>query len=396
VSGRRVEVELDDRSYEVRVGSGTLSGVASAVRSIVGDDSSRAFVVVDTGVPERFADELIQGLCDRGFDASRSRITPSEQVKSVETYHRLLVEIASSGHTRVDPVIALGGGVVGDISGFVASSYQRGVPVFQCPTTLLSMVDASVGGKTGVNLSIGGGAGGSTLLKNLVGAFHQPSLVVADMDVLESLDARHRKDGLAECIKHGMIGGGLGDDEHAGLLDWMIGHLDGIGRYEATVIEELVSRNVALKASVVAGDEQESTRGKAGGRMLLNFGHTFGHAIETLGDLSPDPRDPGLAPLHHGEAVALGMVAACNAGVALGVCESSISDELESILSRLGLPTRVAGLPATAEIIKRMMRDKKAAGGALRVILPTQRGICEIVRGVDPEVLGVGVDSLRV
>lgn len=399
MSLRRVEVDLPGRKYGVLVGSGALDGVASATRSIVGERASRVFLVVDTGVPGRFADSLRDGLESRGFAVCESRLTPTEQMKSIETYHRLLVEIAGTGHTRVDPVMALGGGVVGDISGFVGASYQRGVPVIQCPTTLLSMVDASVGGKTGVNLTVGdrsgSDSGGSTLLKNLVGAFHQPKLVVADIDVLESLDSRHRRSGLAECVKHGMIGEGL-CAAGKGLLDWMIHHLDGICAFDPVVIEELVARNVALKAGVVVGDEHESTDAKSGGRMLLNFGHTFGHAIETIENLSPDGDEPGLAPLHHGEAVGLGMMAACNASEALGRCDGSVSRELSGVLGSIGLPTRVGGLPATGEIIERMMRDKKAAGGSLRVILPVGRGKCEIVDDPDVLSLAVGIDSIRV
>ncbi len=395
MSVRRVEVNLPGRAYEVRIGGGALGSVASAVRSMAGARASRVFVVVDTGVPERFVDQLSADLASQGFVACVACVTPSEEIKSIETYHRLMVEIASTGHTRVDPVIALGGGVVGDLAGFVAASYQRGVAVIQCPTTLLSMVDASVGGKTGMNLVVPDDAGGSTLLKNLVGAFHQPRLVVADMDVLASLDPRHRRAGLAECVKHGMIGAGLGDDAHAGLMDWMIEELDGIRAFDDSTIEELVGRNVALKASVVVGDEHESTDAKAGGRMLLNFGHTFGHAIETIEGVSPVVDEPGLAPLLHGEAVGLGMVAACCAAVELGMCDRSIGDELVSMLEAIGLPVRVDGLPPGCEILDRMMRDKKMAGGSLRVILPVGWGKCAIVEGADEGAIVAGIDSIR-
>ncbi len=395
MSVRSVEVNLPGREYEVRVGSGALGGVALAARSIAGDKASRVFLVVDTGVPGRFVDGLGGELASQGLAVCVSRVTPSEKIKTIETYHRLLVELAGTGHTRVDPVIALGGGVVGDLAGFVAASYQRGVGVIQCPTTLLSMVDASVGGKTGMNLVVEGEAGEPRLLKNLVGAFHQPRLVVADVEVLDSLDPRHRRAGLAECVKHGMICGGIGDDAHAGLMDWMVEHLDGIRVFDDSTIEELVARNVALKASVVVGDEHESIDAKVGGRMLLNFGHTFGHAIETIEGLSPDVKDPSLAPLHHGEAVGLGMVAACAASVAMGLCDETIVQELSGMLEGIGLPTRVDGLPATGEILDRMRRDKKTAGGSLRVILPVGRGKCEIVDGPDERCIAAGVDAIR-
>jgi len=400
VSTRVVEVELADRGYEVRIGTVVLASAAHSIRAIVGDDARRAFVVVDTGVPEGFVRSLSGDLASIGFEVCIAEITPSEKIKSIETFHRLLVEIASSNHTRIDPVIALGGGVVGDLAGFVAASYLRGVAVIQCPSTLLSMVDASVGGKTGFNLRVPEPDGEATLLKNFVGAFHQPRLVIADIALLESLDQRHRRCGLAECIKHGMIAAGIdggesGEDGNGGLLDWMIGHLDAISGFEPATIEELVARNVALKAVVVSGDERESTSAKCGGRMLLNFGHTFGHAIETLSGVSPDPSDPGLSPLHHGEAVALGMVAACRAGAVLGLCDEAVGQELISMLVALGLPTRVAGLPDSGEIVARMSRDKKAAGADLRVILPVGRGNCEIFRGVEPAALAAGIDAIR-
>ncbi|PCI07873.1 3-dehydroquinate synthase [bacterium] len=389
-----IDVNLPGRAYQVQIGTGTLSSVAQAARAIGGTKASRVFVVVDTGVPTHFSVSLQKELESQGFAVCIAHITPSEKIKSIETYHRLLLDIAATGHTRVDPVIALGGGVVGDLAGFVAASYQRGVPVIQCPTTLLAMVDASVGGKTGFNLVVPNASDEPTIYKNLVGAFHQPSRVIADMNVLGSLDARYRRAGLAECVKHGMICSTIGNG-HEGLMDWMIAHLDGIQSFDSPIMEELVARNVALKATVIMGDEHESTDAKAGGRMLLNFGHTFGHAIETLAGLSPDVNNPDLAPLHHGEAVALGMVAACHSSVAAGRCDASIVQELENILQTIGLPTRVADLPQTGEILERMMRDKKTAGGSLRVILPIGRGECTIVDSPKTSAIEAGIDSIR-
>lgn len=391
-----IDVHLPGRAYQVRVGTGALGTVGSTTRSLVGKKATRAFVVVDTGVPYVFVDAMVKDLESQGMQACIGKVTPSEKIKSIETYHRLLVEIAGSGHTRVDPVIALGGGVVGDLAGYVAASFQRGVPVVQCPTTLLSMVDASVGGKTGFNLTVPNESGETTIYKNLVGAFHQPRYVVADMDVLDSLDARYRRAGLAECVKHGMICGTIGNGHHhEGLMDWMVEHLDGIRSFDTATIQELVARNVALKATVVVNDEHESTDAKVGGRMLLNFGHTFGHAIETIAGLSPDADHPGLAPLHHGEAVGLGMVAACRCGESAGMCESSVGDELVGMLESIGLPTTVSGLPDHDELLSRMGRDKKAAGGELRVILPIGRGKCRIVNGPSVDSLIAGFDSIR-
>lgn len=350
-----------------------------------------AFVVVDSGVPTRFL-EAIERTCDAiGLKVNTATITPTESIKTIETYQDLLTQIASTGHSRVDPVIALGGGIVGDLAGFVAASYRRGVPIIQCPTTLLSMVDASVGGKTGFNLQISNADGSPKLLKNLVGAFWQPDLVIADIDVLDSLDARYRRSGLAECIKHGCIATGF---NHPDLMDWMIANLDQVIAFEPQVISELVARNVALKASVVAADEREDTS-KQGGRMLLNFGHTFGHAIETIAHLSPSKDDLTLAPLHHGEAIALGMVAACRAAESAHNLSPAVGDELVSLLDRIGLPSRVLGLPSNDELIERMGHDKKATAGSIRVIYPIQRGNCEVFTGADPSHLAAGFDSIR-
>ena len=391
MSERIVDVDLTAHAYEVRIGRGALGGVASSARSLLGAKSAKVLIVQDSGVPECFGDELVEALRGEGFETHVCGITPSESIKTIETVQGLLIEAARFGMTRVDGIIALGGGVVGDIAGFVAASYQRGIPVIQCPSTLLSMVDASVGGKTGVNLSVD-----ADLYKNMVGAFHQPALVVADTALLDSLDERQRRCGLAECVKHAMICAGVPDedDAHAGLLVWMREQVGSIVAFDPQSIDELVARNVALKASVVMGDERESPDAKRGGRMLLNFGHTFGHAIETLSGLSPSG-DPADAPLHHGEAVALGMCCACASAEALGMSDGSVGDGLREMLSAIGLPTGVRGLPETGEIVERMGHDKKAAGGSLRVILPIGPGECTIVSDASASALGSGIDSIR-
>ncbi len=391
MSERIVDVDLASHAYEVRIGRGGLGAVASNARTLLGTKSSRVLIVLDTGVPDRFEDRLVNDLRQEGFVTHVCPITPSESIKNIETIQALLIEAARFGLTRVDAVIALGGGVVGDIAGYVAASYQRGVPVIQCPSTLLSMVDASVGGKTGVNLAVD-----NELYKNMVGAFHQPTLVVADTELLDSLEQRQRRCGLAECVKHAMICKSVPDEEeiHADLLDWMRANLDAIASFDHETIDELVARNVALKASVVMGDERESPDAKKGGRMLLNFGHTFGHAIETLESLSPSGK-PEDAPLHHGEAVALGMCCACAGAQSVSMCDDSVSQTLREMLMTIGLPTQVGGLPKTEEIIERMGHDKKAAGGSLRVILPNGSGECSIVSDADDACLRDGIDSIR-
>ncbi len=389
MSVRSVQVALPGRAYEVHIGRNALSRVPGEARALLGDKARRVLLVRDTGVPDSFESGLVSGLRAEGFETWVCAITPSESIKNIETIERLLVEAARFGMTRVDAVVALGGGVVGDIAGFVAASYQRGVPVIQCPSTLLSMVDASVGGKTGVNLCVDG-----ELYKNMVGAFHQPTMVVADTALLDSLEARQRRCGLAECVKHAMICGGV-TGGHEGLLGWMRERLDAIVGFDHDTIDMLVERHVSLKASVVVGDEHESPDAKSGGRMLLNFGHTFGHAIETLERLSPTDETAD-APLHHGEAVALGMVCACAAGEAAGLCGPDVGETLGSMLVSVGLPVGVSGLPSNDVVVERMGHDKKAAGGSLRVILPAGLGNCVIVADPEDRVLHAGVDAIRI
>lgn len=397
MNARTVRVDLGERAYQVHIGPAALLSVADEIRRVLGQRPTRAFLVTDTGVPEVFRDELTASLRAAGLTVTTTALTPTERDKSIATLDRLLGELAASGHSRADPVIALGGGIVGDLTGFAAASYQRGVPVVQCPSTLLAMVDASVGGKTGVNLLVRTPAG-ERLLKNMAGAFHQPIAVAADTRLLASLPDRHRRAGLAESVKHAMIAHGI---TGADLLTETRAVLPGVLAGEQDATDRLIERSVSLKAEVVRRDERESLAGSAEGgggggvRMLLNFGHTFAHAIETIPHLTPDPAFPDLAPLHHGEAVALGMVAATRCAQHLGLCDQQTGDDLLSLLDRIGLPTRVRDLPDNDEILARMGADKKATGGSLRLILPTGRGTCQVVVSPDTDAVRAGIDAIR-
>lgn len=387
-----IPVNFGPRSYSVRVGNGLLDQLGPIAREKLAS-TARAFLVVDSALPETTIERASRSLKGSGFDVSVTTLHATEPEKSLATLERLLVALARTRHERRDPVVALGGGIVGDVAGFAASVYRRGVPVVQCPTTLLSMVDASVGGKTGVNLSTGtSGVEGASIKKNLVGAFHQPTAVVADIGTLRSLPARHFRSGLAECIKHGMIGAIAGDP---GLFDWIDANLDAILAQDSRTLIELVSRNVKIKAAIVAGDEREESESAAGGRALLNLGHTFGHAFEPIATLSPDG-NPANTPLQHGEAVALGLLAAARCSEMLGEGSASLkSDTLELLMSRAKLPTRVAGLPPTESIVASMMHDKKVQGGKLRLVLPNKGFSARVVD--DPAMAPVrnAIDSLR-
>jgi 3-dehydroquinate synthetase len=305
----RVRVELGARGYDVVAGVGILDRLgALVIKSGAGRRGGRAMLISDEGLPRTTVAAAMRSLAQADLDVSHLRLPATEADKSLATAHKIVLEMARARMDRSEPLITLGGGIIGDLAGFAAAIYRRGVPVVQCPTTLLSMVDASVGGKTGVNLAVGEGPG--SLKKNMVGAFHQPRLVAADVDTLTSLADRPFRAGLAECIKHGMIAGDWGDP---GLLDWTIQAIPAALARDSATLTELVMRNVAVKAAVVGRDEREEA--PQGGRALLNLGHTFAHAIETLPSLSPDG-DLNKAPLQHGEAVALGLVAAARCAAA--------------------------------------------------------------------------------
>ena len=260
--------------------------------------------------------------------------------------------------------MALGGGITGDVAGFVAATYLRGVPFIQCPTTLLAMVDSSVGGKTGVNVSQG---------KNLIGAFYQPALVIADPLVLKSLPQRELLCGLAECIKHAVI-----RDE--ALFDFISGKLEEILKISSDEIVELVERNVEIKAAVVMEDEKES-----GVRAHLNFGHTFGHAIESAA---------GYGEILHGEAVGLGMLAASRAAADFGICSEEISERLLELLSRAGLPVR-AELPDDEVLQRAMLHDKKVRDDRIRFVLPRAMGLVELRDDLPPACIRAGWEFIR-
>ena len=374
-----VPVQLAHRGYDVLVGPGALDTLGERAATLV--PGRHAFLITDHNLPEATIARAEAALAGAGFRTSRSVAEATEHAKTLPTVGRLLEAVGQARLERQDPIIALGGGIIGDIAGFVAASYRRGVPVIQCPTTLLSMVDASVGGKTGVNLLIAGG-----LKKNMAGAFWQPRAVLADIDTLASLPARERRAGLAECLKHGLIADATDPD----LFAWTLTHADAVESLDRTVLTELVARNVAVKAGVVAGDEREEDA--SGGRALLNLGHTFGHAIEPLAHLTPDG-NPAHAPLLHGEAVGYGILAAARTSRLLGLIDHATEARIRAGLDVLRLRP-LANLPPAATILEAMHHDKKVAAGRLRLILPTRLGACTIRDDVPAPVIASALEVL--
>ena len=378
-----VPVETASSSYSVHVGAGALASLEAIAKDDV-PSARRIHAVIDTGVPGEIVERTLGALTVAGYVVSRSSITPSENVKVTETWLSVLGDAANAKLERSDLILAIGGGIVGDIAGFVAASYRRGVSVIQCPTTLLAMVDASVGGKTGVNLDSGAG-----LLKNAVGAFHQPAAVIADIDTLGSLTSRTFRSGLAECVKHAMLSADFGDPE---LRGWMQTNETQIAQREPHTLTEFVARNVAVKAAVVKTDEQETSSGDMG-RALLNLGHTFAHAFETLPGVRT-PMGDDETPIIHGEAVALGLVCASALSEQLGKA-TDLTSPLLARLEALGLPTSCAGLGEPAEILARMTHDKKAQSGRIRFVIPVGEGQCRVVSEVPEQAVLAALDTIR-
>ena len=358
-----VAVNLPDHPYDVTIESGLIAKLGDIVRPVAPHD--RAVLIVDREIEKCHGRSAARALTAAGYDTHVFVFPGGEANKTLTVTGQLLDALLDAGVERNTPVVALGGGITGDVAGFVAAACLRGLPLVQVPTTLLAMVDASVGGKTGVNTRQG---------KNLVGAFHQPRAVVVDVDTLRTLPDRQVRCGLAECVKHAVI-------RDAGLLQWIDDNLPAIQALQPEVTTELVEKNVAIKAAVVVEDERES-----GVRAHLNFGHTFAHAIEATNKATR---------LLHGEAVAVGMVAATTLAVELGRCRRDLLDRLVSLLDRIGLPTGHPKLAPTAALMHYMGHDKKVAAGRLRLILPESAGRVAIVDDTPPDAIAAAWDAVR-
>lgn len=395
------ESDRSDRSYDVIVGESLLPSLGPRTLQALGNPKpGKASLIVDDRVPADFAQPARKSLADAGFEVALLKVTALETNKTPETVTRLLTQITESRADRSDPVIALGGGITGDIAGFVAASYKRGVPFIQCPTTLLAMVDASVGGKTGVNLATSTG-----LKKNIVGAFWQPRLVLADLQTLASLPARVFRAGLGECLKHALLWRTFTEErpQVASLLKADLQTLNSAMARRPDWVLPLVTSSVRIKAAVVAADEREESSDPARSRAILNLGHTFAHAIETLPGVrlpdAADDDDNGLA-IHHGEAVFLGLIGASATAAHLGMLAPKHVETIRQAVEFLGMPTRIENLPGDETILEAMGHDKKASAGRLRLILPLADegeplGRCTIVDDPEQRAVSAGLDAIR-
>ena len=348
-SDRVVRVELSrsvDRSYEVVVRKGVLADAGSY---IVRDcPAHRYAIVTDENVAALYGDRLVESLAAAGATSSLFRFPPGEGSKTRETWRGLADELGAAGLGRDSAVIALGGGVVGDLAGFLAATYMRGVPFVQVPTSLLAMLDSSVGGKTGVDTPLG---------KNLIGAFYQPRLVLIDAETLDTLPDRQLRAGLAEAYKYGLI-------LDADFFDWLEARLDATLDRKVEMLEELVIRSVGIKADVVSRDEEEE-----GYRSILNFGHTVAHALETTAAYE----------CLHGEAVAVGMLVEAAIGERLSVTEPGVSDRIRTALQRARLPVGVGTELDRARFMAALSSDKKRIAAEQRLVLLEKVG--RVARG---------------
>jgi 3-dehydroquinate synthase len=348
-----VRVALAERGYPIHIGAGLLARADLLVPLL---PQRRVALVTNHTVAPLYLDRVARSLEAAGIASVRIVVPDGEAHKDWPTLNEVFDALLENRCDRKTAIVALGGGVIGDLAGFAAATYQRGVPFVQVPTTLLAQVDSSVGGKTAINHALG---------KNMIGAFHQPLAVLADMDTLATLPTPELRAGLAEVIKHGAI-------RDVAFFDWLEANLDALLRLDRGVLAYAVKRSVEIKAAVVAVDERET-----GVRALLNFGHTFGHAIEA---------GLGFGAWLHGEAVGAGMVMAADLSVRLGLLERAAADRLRRLLERAGLP--VAG-PALGpdRYLDLMALDKKAEAGRIRFILLDRLGAARIVDSVPAHAL---------
>jgi 3-dehydroquinate synthase len=355
---KRVTVPLGEFSYDVVVGAGLLAECGPSIRQACGG-GSRCTVVTDSHVGPLYGEVLCRSLEKAGVRTLAVEVPAGESSKSFDQLEMVCEAMASGGMDRKSFVVALGGGVVGDLAGFAAAIFGRGIACTQVPTSLLAQVDSSVGGKTGINARAG---------KNLIGAFHQPRLVIADTNTLQSLPGREFREGLAEIIKHGVI-------RDAGLVREAV-------PLSTRDLPGLVARNVAIKASVVASDPHEQT----GERALLNFGHTVGHAIERAG---------GYGRFLHGEAIAIGICAALDLSVRKAGLPTAEADVVRCALKDAGLPTTLPADIRPDTTLAATAHDKKFEDGAIRFVLTKHLGTAFVSNDITRSDIEQSLNNLR-
>ncbi|MDJ0554392.1 MAG: 3-dehydroquinate synthase [Microcoleaceae cyanobacterium MO_207.B10] len=352
-----ITVQLPQKSYEIAIAPGNLDQLGPKMQPL--KLGQKVLLVSNPEIFAHYGERAIASLRQAGFDISHCILPAGEEYKTPQTLQTIYDAALAHRLERSSTMVALGGGVVGDMTGFAAATWLRGLNVVQVPTSLLAMVDAAIGGKTGVNHPQG---------KNLIGAFHQPRLVLIDPEVLKTLPVREFRGGMAEVIKYGVIW----DAELFGKMENSHG-LDAIDNLTPGLLEEILIRSCQSKADVVAKDEKES-----GLRAILNYGHTVGHAVESL---------TGYTMLIHGEAVAIGMVAASRLAVELGMWDEESDRRQLALIKKAGLPTMLPSGLDIEEILVSLQNDKKVQAGKVRFVLPTGLGVVTVTDRVNADVL---------
>jgi len=350
---KTITVELAKRSYKIIIAPGLLNKAGPLLKEI--RTSRKVIVITNPRIKELYGDTLLQSLTKEGFETHTLEVADGEEYKTLDTAASLYKSLSELYAERGTTIIAFGGGVIGDLAGFVAATYQRGVPLVQIPTTLLAQVDSSIGGKVAVN---------HQQLKNNIGAFYQPRLVISDVSLLRTLTEADFYNGIAEVIKSAAIK----DKEFFYFLE---ANTDAIKARESGVLEEIVHRSAGIKAAVVTQDETD-----LGIRSILNFGHTIGHAVETV----------SLFKIAHGGAVSIGMVAAATISNKMGHLSDDELDGLKRLITRFNLPVEIAG-QKTEEILMAIKHDKKVRAGKIRFVLLKAIGDAFITDEVDLEIV---------
>lgn len=352
---KEIKVNLKENSYRIIIGDGILDKLGIFLRKLnIGTD---AYIITNSSLQALFSKNVNKSLIKSGFTFYYKLIPDSEKSKSFSVAGRILIDLSAYGRNKRLFILALGGGVIGDLAGFVASIYRRGIPYVQIPTSLLAQVDSSIGGKTAVDLNCG---------KNLVGSFYQPKLVLSDIALLRTLPLRQLKSALAEVIKYAVIA----DRE---LFIFLENNLSGILAGDKTCLEYIVARCAGIKAGIVSRDEKD----KKGVRVILNFGHTLGHAIEAAGNFKV---------YNHGEAVGLGMLAACGISRRMSLLNENYFQRIDNLIKRTGIPTRIKGLDIK-KIIAAHYHDKKFLGGVNKFVLLKGIGRSVVVDNVPLEII---------
>ena len=363
---RRLSVALERDPYDVVISAGGIDYLGNELRRLGIREHTKILVVSNVDVATPYGSRCLTSLEQAGFQATLLTIPAGEEQKTLTTFSTILDAAKDEGLERQSLMLALGGGIVGDMTGFAAACWLRGIGVIQVPTTLLAMVDAAIGGKTGVNHPGG---------KNLIGAFHQPRLVMIDPDTLQTLPPREFRAGLAEVIKYGVIG----DSELFELLERSVS-FDNPLSISTELLATMLERSAQAKALVVAADEKEG-----GQRAILNYGHTFGHVVETL---------TGYGTWLHGEAVAIGMVAVAALAVQRGVMAQTDAERQTRLIQSAGLPSQWPDLDPDF-VLKTLQGDKKVRDGRLRFVLPSSIGVVSIVDDVSHEEIRACLAALR-